>query len=72
MKNTPRPDIFIFPATLAGDELAGNTHASKEAIGLTVVDTHDNLHGYVVRVLAVHGKRPGEGEIAKSMKERKT
>ena len=71
MKNTPRPDIFIFPATLAGDELAANTHASKEAIGLTVIDTHDNLHGYLVRVLAVHGKRPEEGQIARDMKARK-
>lgn len=69
--NTPRPDVFIFPATLAGDELAAQTHAAQESMGKTVVDTHDNLHGYIVRVIAAHGKRPGEGQIAASMKARK-
>jgi len=72
LKNTPRPDIYILPATLAGDALAHQIHAHHESIGQRVVDTHDNLHGYLVRVLAVHGKRPGEGQIAANMKTRST
>lgn len=68
MRQAQRPDVFIFPATLAGDELAAYTHATQESIGKVVVDTHDNLHGYLVRVITSHGKRPGEGQIAASMK----
>jgi hypothetical protein len=68
-QQAPHPDTYIFPVSFAGDELAALAHASHEAAGRTVVDTHEVQTGYLIRVIKVYGKRKDEGQIAKYMKQ---
>lgn len=73
--NKQRPDIYHFTLCARGASAALRITERMLGIGKQVVDqiviVPTENGGIPLRQIAVFGKRPGEGQIAANMKERK-
>lgn len=67
-KQTPRADIYTLTLNARAAAVAIYLTETWERMGKVVEDRVVTLEGVRVRQLVVTGKRPGEGEIAREMK----